>query len=63
MKYFILVALVVPISFLAHAQASPKPLFIRAKCDLSSTVLSAKSMILRDRQAGGGAANQIRIFL
>ncbi len=42
-KHFILVVLVISISFLAHAQTSPKPLFIRAKCDgkLSSTVLSA----------------------
>lgn len=42
-KHFVLVGLVISISFLAHAQTSPKPLFIRAKCDgkLSSTVLSA----------------------
>jgi hypothetical protein len=41
-KHFILVVLVISNSFLAHTQTSPKPLFIRAKCDgkLSSTVLS-----------------------
>jgi hypothetical protein len=42
-KYFFLIVLVISISFLAPAQTSPKPLFIKAKCDgkLSSTVLSA----------------------
>jgi len=42
-KHFFLTVLVISISFLAHAQTSPKPLFIKAKCDgkLSSTVLSA----------------------
>jgi hypothetical protein len=42
-KHFFLVVVVVSISFLARAQTSPKPLFIKAKCDekLSSTVLSA----------------------
>jgi hypothetical protein len=42
-KHFFLVVLVISISFLAHAQTSPKPLFMKAKYDgkLSSTVLSA----------------------
>jgi hypothetical protein len=51
-KHFILVTLVTSISFLAQAQTSLKPLFVRAKCDgkLSSTVLSALKDAVRASQ-------------